>query len=376
MNVMKQMVWAGLLAGLGICASCGGPQDVKGVQVNGAQPVQPATDFAEARSTAGQVANPKGEDNLLAADGQEDSREYEGGAVCRSTDGRITIRAGMHPDSGTSPDYWTVWTLVTDAGKKRVITFDFDVYISRIHTIVRCDGSTYYLMDCSSKASSSDGYNYLQAYRIAGDSIRQVNVVDGGPFTDGDDSWFSVNYSIPHWYFATDGYGYDWLFAYDAATRKLYVPLAEQRQLTDRYEVWQFDGNRFVALGPQPHMHLHPRAGNYRELVRYMETDGYLMRVDRMPHGSLRYASWARPKTMADAPDLLIDGGKKRTYTAAGPDEVQLCDDYYFRQGSYEYIVDSCATVNHPDGSGTHTHYLVVKHHGKVVFKQASRISN
>lgn len=362
MNVIKQMVWAALLAVFGACAGCGAPQDVKEAQVDDAQP---AADSPEARQSG----------DLQAAEEQEGTEEYEGGAVCRSTDGRITIRAGVHPDGGTSPDYWAEWTLVTDAGKTRVLTLDGTPYISRIHTIVRRDGSTYYLMDCSSKASSSDGYDYLQAYRIAGDSIRQVNVVDGGPLTDGDDIWFSVNYSIPHWYFATDGYGYDWLFAYDAATRKLYVPLAEQRQLTDRYEVWQFDGNRFVALGQQPHMHLHPRAGNYHELVRYMETDSYLVRVDHMPSGNLRYASWARPKTLADAPDVMFEGGTKRSCTAA-PNGVHYCDDYHFRRGIYEYIVDSCEIVNRPDASATHTHYLVVKRHGKVVFKQTRRISN
>lgn len=60
------------------------------------------------------------------ADDQQDSvpvsqDNYDGGSDghgCMSEDGRITIESGMHPDGGTAPDYWTVWTIKDDEGKK------------------------------------------------------------------------------------------------------------------------------------------------------------------------------------------------------------------------------------------------------------------
>ena len=48
---------------------------------------------------------------------QDNSDEISEGHVCMSEDGRITIESGMHPDGGTAPDYWTVWTIRTMKAK-------------------------------------------------------------------------------------------------------------------------------------------------------------------------------------------------------------------------------------------------------------------
>lgn len=354
---MKDKVLMGLLAVLAV--GCVAPKTEQGADGKAEQRVADTVATASGDNSSWQPAYEQTNEN-----------KFEGGEVCRSSDGKVAIRAGMYPGGGTSPEYWAVWTIEYAAGKKREIIFDPSAYVSRIYTISKRDGSTYYLLDCSYKASAAEGENFLMAYRMVGDTIRRVNVVDGGPLTDDDESRFSIIYCIPNWYFATDGAGYDWLFHYDTASRKLYVPLTEDGDITDRYEVWQFDGNRFVSLGRQPHMNLHPGVGNYRNLVRYLETTGYRVRVDRMPDGSLRYASWARQKTMADTPDVVLLGGKRRVHQVA-PDKISPCDDYYFKQGNYEYIVDYCEPVKQADGSTTHTHYLMVRRNGRVVLKQA-----
>ena len=52
---------------------------------------------------------------------QDNSDESSEGHICMSEDGRITIASGMYPDGGTSPDYWSVWIIKDDEGKKHKI---------------------------------------------------------------------------------------------------------------------------------------------------------------------------------------------------------------------------------------------------------------
>lgn len=58
------------------------------------------------------ATNNKADDLLdLVTVSQDNSDESCDGHVCMSGDGRIIIKSGMHPDGGTVPGYWTVWTI-------------------------------------------------------------------------------------------------------------------------------------------------------------------------------------------------------------------------------------------------------------------------
>ena len=297
--------------------------------------------------------------------------ETENGRVYVSEDRRLKIESGIRPESGTAPDYFTKWTIVDDAGKKHKKTCDYSPSMSRLRSIKRSDGSTYYLVNCFAKASSIDGYEWLEAYVISGDSIERVNVSDAGSQID--DAAFEVNYCIPQWYYATDGIGYDWIFDYDSSTGNLYEPIVEDDFITDRYIVWHFDGERFVNTGEHPHKNLHESLSEYNRLERYFTTKDYIVRVDLLDDRQLRYASWTKPHTMADCPDLILTGGERQRHKAA-PDELKPCDDYRFTSGSYEYIVNYCE-VKYSDGAiGEHADYLLVKKNGEVVLKQRKEI--
>lgn len=292
---------------------------------------------------------------------------YEDSHVCVSEDGRVTIKSGMVPGGGTAPDYWATWTIIDNKGKKHVIMSPETSYQDKVHSIVKTDGTIYYIVNCYGKASSSDGYEWLQAYKIVGDTIQEVNVADGGRKIDNND--FEVNYYIPHWYFTTHGAGYDWILEYDAKTRSLYVPITEDRDILDRYHVWTFNGERFVYIGEQPHKNLHKSLCNYNRLIHYRTTKDYIVRVDSVDNQGLRYASWKKPKTMGDEPDIIIQGGRKQCYVVA-PDELCPCDDYRFNAGSFEYVVNYCEVNRGEDGIGRHHDFLLVKQNEKVVVKQ------
>lgn len=288
--------------------------------------------------------------------------------VCVSEDGRITIESGIVPGGGTAPDYWARWTVIDKDGGKHVIMSPETSYQDKVNTITKTDGTVYYIVNCYGKASSSDGYEWLQAYKIVGDTIQEVNVADGGCNVSNDE--FSVNYNIPSWYFATNGAGYDWILEYDIHTRDLYVPITtEEGIIVDRYKVWHFDGNRFVCQGESPHKNLHKSLTNYKTLICYATTKDYVLRIDALDDGELRYASWKKPKTMADMPDIIIGNGKKQHYEVAS-DELCPCDDYRFYNGSFEYVVNYCEVKELEDGYGEHHDFLLVKRNGKVMTKQ------
>lgn len=303
-------------------------------------------------------------DSLIAA---EEQKKFKNGQVFVSEDGRVTIESDICPLSGTAPDYWVKWTIINDKGEKHELRYDNTYCNSTVHALHKRDGSTYYIVNCSAKASSTDGYEWLEAYRIVGDSIQEVNVKDGGKKIDNSD--FHANYCIPDLYFATNGAGYDWIFEYDAKDKSLYVPVVHGHEFIDRYRVWRFNGNHFVYMGEQPHKNLHKSLGKYNRLISYFTTKDYIVRVDSLDSHELRYASWMKPKTISDEPDIILKGGKRREYHV-GPDEYGKCDDYYFTNGGYEYIVNYCETTHKDDGYGEHHDYLLVKGGDMVIVKQ------
>ena len=102
--------------------------------------------------------------------------DYNDGRVCQSEDGRITIESGMAPDGGTSPDFWARWSVKDDKGNVHIIKYAVASYQNKIHTITKADGTVFYIVKCFDKASSVDGYEWLEAYKIVGDTIQEVNV--------------------------------------------------------------------------------------------------------------------------------------------------------------------------------------------------------
>lgn len=260
----------------------------------------------------------------------EESAMSKGGHVCVSENKRVSIESGVC-SGGTVPEYWTIWTIVNEKGVKHGLRFAYTPYISEVHSLRKKNGFTYYIIDCFSKASSTDGNEWLEAYKIVGDMIKEVNVADGSEKID--NSEFDINYCIPNWCFTTNGAGYDWLFEYDKTTKKLYVPITEEQDILDRYQVWQFNGEHFVCLGEKPHKDMHKSLSKYNRLIRYMTTKDYIIRVDSLDSDELGYASWKKPRTMADKLDLVITGSKIRHHSAK-PDELHRCDDYHFKSGN------------------------------------------
>ncbi|MGN1264990.1 MAG: hypothetical protein ACI4UL_04155, partial [Muribaculaceae bacterium] len=107
----------------------------------------------------------------------------------------------------------------------------------------------------------------------------------------------------------------------------------------------------------------------YEKLLLYCTTNDYIVRGDCLSGSQLRYASWKKPKTTADEPDVLIYGGVEY-YREEDKNGYRPCRDFRFKNSGYEYIVNYCEIKEVDDGSALHYDYLLVRRNGKVLTKQ------
>lgn len=282
--------------------------------------------------------------------------------TCVSEDGSMKFSSWDTGMGGTCPDYAVICHFRGKDGE--TVTVDFcerecdPAWVSAVHSIKKDDGSTYYITTRSHRASSNDGYMWMDAFMIDHDTLKNVSVYDAGD--DIDDSGLVINYPIAHWYFATNGEGWDWLFEYDAEDRNLYIPQIVYIDesipvINDRYRVWHFNGKEFVDKGESAHKGLHKSLAHYYSLASYFRTKNHLVRVDQMDYnGAFRYASWKTTSDMSSQPDIVIQGG---IY-----DEEK--DTYTFINDGYEYV------VGYREGEPIRHEYLLVRKDGKVILKE------
>ena len=78
---------------------------------------------------------------------------------------------------------------------------------------------------------------------------------------------------------------------------------------------------------------LHPSLRDYETPEIMFKSGRYIIRIDRMPDESYRYASWKDGKSISSRPDIIITGG---TLDVQGTIHNEC---YSFRNGDYEYQV-------------------------------------
>lgn len=79
---------------------------------------------------------------------------------------------------------------------------------------------------------------------------------------------------------------------------------------------------------------MHPSVAEWLENVLVCETEKFLVRIDRDIDNKLRYASWSRPKTFMDAPDLVLNNGVREFQGTMGG------ITYTFQSSNWTYKLD------------------------------------
>ena len=115
----------------------------------------------------------------------------------------------------------------------------------------------------------------------------------------------------------------------DRDTQTFYVPVAEDLELTDQYDLYRFNGTKFVHAGREGGYWLHPSLRKFERLEKLAQVGKFLIRIDRISSGKFRYSSWSDTENMKRKPDIIIENG---IY-----DEEK--EEYRFINGNYIYSI-------------------------------------
>ena len=268
--------------------------------------------------------------------------------ILSTDDGRLRFFYWNTGMGGTCPDIARYTLLKADDGTVHLLKGGHgSPQLIDIYQLKTTRGDKVYLLHEYFREWSSYGAAWGWGCRIKGPTLDTLALFPHG------DTAVGTEYSIPGWYFAAnDGEGWGWLF--ELHGDDLYVPVVIDDGITDRYDLYHWNGTTFDSVGNVGNRRLHQSLQQYYELCTYFVTKGFRVRIDRMADDSYRYASWPRSKETSVRPDLVIEGGRY--------DEQKDC--YTFENKGYTYYVGSFM-VNDENRRG-----LVVSKDGKVLLKQ------
>ena len=195
----------------------------------------------------------------------------------------------------------------------------FGCAILGLWTVRADNGDVYYLVHTYVREMSNLGYAEIVPVKIQDSRLVSAPLFDASPDGYGNNCTFR-EYRFANWYFKTNaGEGWDWPYRYDLATRTLYVPEVIDEEMTDRYNLYTFNGEKFIYTGDDGGYWLHPSIREFKQLELLFCTKDYRIRVDMMDDGTYRYASWSKNVSMEDIPDIVICNGAydegSRTYS-------------------------------------------------------------
>ena len=214
-----------------------------------------------------------------------------------------------------------VFTLVRwDADPKPSIAFDQDAFDGRlVGTVMATNGKTIYLVE----QFVDNVYSISTLVGEGGGKCKKEKV-----FKVKDDYLSDIkSVKFDKWIISNPQEGF---YAFDKETNTLYVPLINENQTaSDRYILFQFDGQYFVSRGNDAGYWLHPSLHSFKSLFAVGRTSKHLVRIDRMDNGSFRYAVWNREASMSNQPSITLFN-----------DGSSIDDKLVFYQGNYKYIFD------------------------------------
>lgn len=124
-----------------------------------------------------------------------------------------------------------------------------DYTVKRLYTVPADNGDTFYLADVYIPESAVYVYQVICPVMVSGGRLVPADIFEQDP-EDEESNCTGREYSIADWYQKTDlGDDRDCFFRYDADTKTLYVPEVDDMELTDRYNLYRFNGRRFEYAG-------------------------------------------------------------------------------------------------------------------------------
>lgn len=170
--------------------------------------------------------------------------------IAASEDGNMKFYCWDTGQGDSVPVYGVLCQFRTEDGGARVVDMYDGPWIDHVHAIRRDNGTNYYIAQISHRPSRSTGFVSLWGYVIEGDTVREVNALDGSD--DLDICPLEFEYDLLDWEQRKgNGERVD-LYRYDAERQLLYMPIAKNVdssvRFLDDYRILHFDGTRFVVM--------------------------------------------------------------------------------------------------------------------------------
>ena len=211
--------------------------------------------------------------------------------------------------------------------------------VTKIVTLPCTNGNNVYVVFIHSSASNIMQTSTLGAYKIDSTGIKNVRI-----FPQESEYTSSISYYRD----PSQAYSTGIMLANDELiipeTMESENPYGSPR-ITGRNLVYKFDGEKFKFHKTEYGENLYIGLCNYLYNIIIINASPWIIRIDKMPNGAIRYASW-KNKSENEKPDLIIANGycasselKENKDSGLWGAKVSKDEKYIFQNNEYFYEV-------------------------------------
>lgn len=204
----------------------------------------------------------------------------------------------------------------------------------------------------------------ISAYRISSDTLYRMDNFFVGEHADSTATFLRFSYNPKDWSIRNAIHGIGVGYSLDNAHNQLLIPVTDmEERALDKYHLYILKEDLYscyqntIVDSPQ----VGPSLAGYKALEQQYYADGMYIRIDLMPDGTYRYASWYEynmPNRYVQQyfpPEVIIYGGK-------------LVGQYYtFRRGTYTYRVPTINDCYSTDAGRPVKPEVVINQDGHII---------
>ena len=177
-----------------------------------------------------------------------------------------------------------------------------------------------------------------------------INLENGSiSYITGDELVFSPNLKFIYSY-ANDGIDFAGISLHQMIDKKAQPILITDYDIEEKYKFdfssfgkafWVSDSSFYASNGKEYYkFKIQDKRITYsnelRENIINSENNKFIIKVDKLKDGTIRYTSWNKPNTTIDAPSLVLYNGEVEQQTKYGSGF-----DYRFQNGEYLYMIEN-----------------------------------
>lgn len=211
--------------------------------------------------------------------------------------------------------------------------------VTKIVTLPCTNGHNVYVVFTHSSASNIMQTSTLDAYIIDSNGLKSVQIFP---------KEYEYTSSISYYRDPSQAYSTGIMLSNDELiipeTMESEKPYGSAR-ITGRNLVYKFDGEKFKFYKTEYSENLYSGLCNYLYNIIIINASPWIIRIDKMPNGAIRYASW-KNKPENEKPDLIIANGycasselKENKDSGLWGAKVSKDEKYIFQNNEYFYEV-------------------------------------